>query len=506
MGTAFSSIPDDDESTQPPNSPPWSWGNRPPLSEKESLHVVDWNKPHDPENPMHWTAKSRWVQIVLVSALTLQVAIASSMPAPAVADTIRDFKAPKGVLSSLVVSIFNLGIVVGTVLAAPLSELYGRYPVYVLSIFFFLACNAACAVSPNLGILLLFRLLSGAAGAAPLAIGGGTIADVALPAWRGRAVSVYSSALLLGSVIGPVTGGFLSQYFGWRWIFWSLCIVASVIGIATSFFLRETSAKILLERRAQKVRKRTGDLGYFSALAAGVSPSKAFSKAIKRPFRLLILNPIVLAFSSYFAVIYGYLHLTNVHQYLFFTTLPAVFTGKYGFSVSFSGLTFLGVGIGIIVGVVLDLLWSDRIAASLLLKTGARRPELRLTAMAYSVPLIPAGLLLYGWTAEKSVFWLAPMTGSTIFGVGVMLVFTPLTSYFIEVFTIHAASALAAATIVSGIFATFLPLVGSLLYATLGLGWENTVLAALAVVVAPVPWFVMKKGQAMREKHAYQAF
>ncbi|KAK1687559.1 hypothetical protein BDP55DRAFT_94574 [Colletotrichum godetiae] len=83
-------------------------------------------------------------------------------------------------------------------------------------------------------------------------------------------------------------------------------------------------------------------------------------------------------------------------KYLFFTTFPMVFMGQYGFSASFSGLTFIGVGIGTIFGTILLLIWIDRIAATLLLKEGVRRPGFRLPLMASSVPMIPVGLLLYG--------------------------------------------------------------------------------------------------------------
>ncbi|GKT56141.1 MFS multidrug transporter [Colletotrichum tofieldiae] len=101
------------------------------------------------------------------------------MPAPAVADILKEFHAPEGALISLVVSALILGSVFGIVLCRIIS------------------------------VLLVFRFFSGCAGAAPLAVGAGTIADVALPAWRGWALSAYSLTLLVGFVIGPVTGGFL---------------------------------------------------------------------------------------------------------------------------------------------------------------------------------------------------------------------------------------------------------------------------------------------------------
>ncbi|KAL0940119.1 MFS multidrug transporter [Colletotrichum truncatum] len=501
MGAAFSSIPDDSDSVRSPyfaastnGASVATWkdsGDR-----AASNRVVDWDRPHDAENPRNWAMKFRWIQIVLVSILTLQAAVASSMPAPAVSEILAEFKAPEGVLSSFVISIFNLGFVFGPVLAAPMSELYGRYPAYSLSNILFFACNIGCAFSPNLGVLLLFRFLSGCAGAAPLSIGGGTIADVAPTALRGRAVSIYSIAPLLGPVIGPAVGGFIAEYGGWRWIFWTLCIMAGVLGIIMLIVLRETSGKALLEKRTKKIRKRTGDSRYRSALDDGVSPGEAFSRAINRPLRLLFLHPVVLVLSLYFAVIYGYL-------YLFFTTLATVFRGKYGFSTGSSGLTFIGVGLGTVSGTILVSFWSDRLATTLAEKAGARKPEFRLPLMAYSTPLIPGGLLLYGWTAEKSVFWFIPMIGTAIVGVGIMFVFTPLASYLVDAFTTHAASALAASTILRSIFGAFLPLAGLPLFDGLGLGWGNTILAAVALLMAPIPWVVMRKGEAIRGRYGH---
>lgn len=203
-----------------------------------------------------------------------------------------------------------------------------------------------------------------------------------------------------------------------------------------------------------------------------------------------------------------------------------VFKGKYGFSAGSSGLTFLGVGIGTIAGTLLVSVWGDKIVNSLVQKAGVRQPEFRLPLMAYSVPMIPGGLLLYGWTAEKAVFWIAPMIGTAIFGIGIMFVFvsnpdtgitlmetlyliiqqTPLVSYLVDAFTTHAASAIAASTIFRSIFGAFLPLAGPPLYSGLGIGWGNTVLAIFAVLMAPIPWVVMKRGEAIRGKYANRVY
>ncbi|KAK1593531.1 uncharacterized protein LY79DRAFT_514360 [Colletotrichum navitas] len=151
------------------------------------------------------------------------------------------------------------------------------------------------------------------------------------------------------------------------------------------------------------------------------------------------------------------------------------------------------------------MFWSDRIAVSLLLKRGTRTPELRLTLMSYSVLLIPTGILLYGWTVEKTIFWLVPMTGSALFGMGIMLLFAPSMSYLLEAFPVHAVSAITALMMLSGIFGAFLPIIGPPMYFASGLGWGTTIMAGIAAAMAPIPWLIMKNGQGMRVKYSHQA-
>lgn len=68
MGTAFSSIPDDNESARSPYFAP-SASDRSTVSEKDSSYIVDLKKPQDPEESMHWAMRSRWVQVVFGSCL-----------------------------------------------------------------------------------------------------------------------------------------------------------------------------------------------------------------------------------------------------------------------------------------------------------------------------------------------------------------------------------------------------------------------------------------------------
>lgn len=127
--------------------------------------------------------------------------LVSAMLAPAVPDVMVSLGSDDPSLSSFVISVYVIGFAVGPLLAAPLSELYGRAIVYHLSNFLFLSCTVGCALSINVGMFIAFRFLSGLFGVAPLCLGGCSIGDV-MPLERvGTAMAIWG----LGSLVGPVS-------------------------------------------------------------------------------------------------------------------------------------------------------------------------------------------------------------------------------------------------------------------------------------------------------------
>ena len=146
-------------------------------------------------------------------------------------------------------------------------------------------------------------------------------------------------------------------------------------------FLRETYPPVLLELKAKRLRKETGNEDLRSKLASPYTPRQVFKLAFIRPMKMLLFSPIVLALSTYVAVVYGYL-------YLLFTTITEVMEVTYHFSSGSVGLTYLGIGIGAMVGVISFGLTSDRIL-KYMSKNGQMKPEYRLP------PLIPGCKLLH---------------------------------------------------------------------------------------------------------------
>lgn len=132
------------------------------------------------------------------------------MFAPALPSAAKDLGNKNETLTSLMLTIYILDWTLGPLVAAPFSEIYGRWATYTYSSLLYTLFTIACALSPNVGWLLAFRFLAGAVSSTPLAIGGGTISDLIPVQERGFALSLYMFGPIIGPTVGPMIGGFLT--------------------------------------------------------------------------------------------------------------------------------------------------------------------------------------------------------------------------------------------------------------------------------------------------------
>ncbi|RYP67857.1 hypothetical protein DL770_008533 [Monosporascus sp. CRB-9-2] len=465
----------------------------------DDTNVVWWDGPDDPENPYNWPGWRKTLNVGCVSAMTLVSPLASSIFAPGVPQVMAEFGSTSLELASFVVSVYVLGFAAGPMVLAPLSEIYGRVPIYHIGNIGFVAFTIGCALAPSLNSLIVFRFLCGVFGSAPMTNGGGTIADTIEQSKRGAAMAAFSIGPLLGPIIGPVGGGFLADAKGWRWAFWLLVILGGALALTMLVVMKESYAPVVLERKAARLRKETGNQLLRSKLDVGLSATDYFKRGIVRPFRMLFFSPVVAIMAIYLAIVYSYL-------YLLFTTFTDVFMRTYGFSASTVGLSYLGLGVGSMIGLAIFSMSSDKYLAKKAAETDAdgnkmgMKPEHRLPPLPVGATLLPIGLFIYGWTAEYKVHWIVPIIGTGIIGIGNLMVFMGVQLYLVDAFSIYAASALASNTVVRSIAGAVVPLAGLPMYEKLGLGWGNSLLGFIAIALLPVSVILMRYGEYLRKR------
>jgi multidrug resistance protein len=275
-------------------------------------------KVDDPENPKNWSKAYKWYCTMCVATTCFVVAFNSAVITADLEGVSAEFHVSEEV-SLLTITLFVLGFGIGPMAFAPLSEICGRRPIYAVTLGLAVIFTIPGAVAPNIGTLLVTRLIAGICFSAPMSLVGGTLVDLWRNEERGVPMAAFSAAPFIGPGVGPLVGGFLSEAGGWRWLYWIQLILSGVIWIFISFTVPETYAPKLLANRAKKLRKETGDSKFVTEQDLDTGPfTQRLSLFLLRPFQLLFRELIVFFISLYMSVLYGLL-------YMFFVAFPIVY-------------------------------------------------------------------------------------------------------------------------------------------------------------------------------------
>ncbi|KAF4292894.1 hypothetical protein KXX55_001309 [Aspergillus fumigatus] len=465
---------------------------------EEDPYLVTWIL-NDPRNPLEFSATKKWTYTMIMAWATLAVSLVSSAYTGGMQQIMEQFEVGTEV-ATLGVSTFVLGFAIGPLLFAPMSELWGRQYLFLVSYCGLTIFNAASAGSPNIQALIVFRFLAGAFGSSPLTNAGGVIADLFSANQRGLAMSLFASAPFLGPVLGPIIGGFLGMTEGWKWVMGFLAIFSGALWIIAGLIVPETYAPVLLRRRAMKLSELTGKV-YKSRIEAEQG-KKTLGHSLKislsRPWILLFREPIVLLLSVYMAIVYGTL-------FMMFGAFPIVFAGQRGWNQGVSGLAFLGIMIGMMCAVAFSIYDNKRYIRAQEAHKGFAPPEARLPPCLVASVAIPIGLFWFAWTNYPSIHYLASISAGVPFGFGMVLAFLSLMNYLIDAYTIYAASVLAASAVLRSIFGAAFPLFVKYMYSSLGIHWASSIPAFLALACVPFPFLFYKYGPDIRKKCKFSA-
>src|SRR5437588_11847975 len=174
-----------------------------------------------------------WVlsAVMLVMFTSMLTSTIISTAAPTIVDELHGLNLYAWLFSSYLLASSVTVPVVGK-----LSDLFGRRPFYIGGLALFLVGSAICGFSQNMGELIGARALTGIGGGSMMALGATTIGDIFSPRERGRWMGLIMSVFGLGSIVGPLVGGFITDHWGWRWVFYvNLPLGLAALGLL--FFL-----------------------------------------------------------------------------------------------------------------------------------------------------------------------------------------------------------------------------------------------------------------------------
>ena len=341
-------------------------------------------------------------------------------------------------------------------------------------------------------------------------------------------MSIFLWAAVCGSPSGFFLMSFVAAAREWRDVFWALLGICGGFWLINVIVLRvfenETRHSVLLERRAARLRKQQNTNNITVPDAIKQRPlARLFRITLSRPFRFLATEAIV----SFAALYNGYLYGIS---FLFNGAYDLVFgSNGHGFGTMGVGLCFIGFAIGVSIGPVVNI-WQEHyyqrcirgkdrpqdenqpLLGSTDFSGGIGEdddfrniPEARVQLGKAAGLLLPISLFWFAWTSEPSynIHWIVPILATTLFGFSFYTLILMSYIYVEDSYMVFSASALAGVGLARNLTGAAFPLFGTQMFTHLGYNWAGTILAFLAMLLAPIPFVLEKYGKTLRARSPY---
>ncbi|KAH8666936.1 major facilitator superfamily domain-containing protein [Xylariales sp. PMI_506] len=406
------------------------------LLERHKSLVLEPIPSMDPADPYNWPKHTKIINLVLVAFHAMM----STFTAAAVQSAFVDIAADLGIevqqasyLTSLVIAILG-----GAPLFwRPLSNIYGRRPIFLISLICSLVGNIGCANSPSYATMCLCRAITAFFISPAAAIGSAVVSETFFKDERATFMGAWTIMVTLGVPIAPFLMGFVALRVDYRWIYYILAITNGVQFILYFFLGPETLYKRDLASRPSGSKIKTQ---YFNFRR--IDPRPLTWRDFAHPF-VYFLRPAAWIPAMSYAMIFLWSNIMPTIE------IPQIYPAEYGLNTQQVGLQFLSFILGSAIGEQLGGRASDWWMNSRRKKVGKVQPEHRLWLSYIGQALAIVGVIIFLVQVHNSpTAWnITPLVGTTIASVGNQIITTVYITYAVDCYKDDAGSV--------GVFITF---------------------------------------------------
>ncbi|KAJ1594726.1 hypothetical protein NDA11_002797 [Ustilago hordei] len=445
---------------------------------------------HKTVDPTTWSTRRKWFYTTLAALTMFNGSFASTAPNGAGPRLVQQFALSNEEMVFIATS-FVGGCVAGPILWAPLSEVYGRRIVLLISMLCYALTNIGCALAPIKAVLFGSRFLAGVFASSAFSNTAALVTDLFAPPDRAKPMVVVSLAPLLGPCFGPLFGAGVSKNLGWPYVFWLLGLFGLVLELVL-LLVPETYAPVIAKK---------------GKLKEDIHPKVSWSRKAQsllvlnlgRPLNMMLREPIVMCANFYLSFFFALM-------YVFFASWPLIFgpPGIYRLDAVYTGITFLPMALGGILAALL-LPLCERYYVRRCKAAGMPVPEAKLLPSFFAPPLVAVGLLWAGWLGRRSIPYEVTMLAGIPIGAAMVLVFQGWIGYLGDCYRLYSSSAIAATVIGRSLSGATIPLSTHRLHEKLGgIAYLYTMLAGLVLLTTPIPYLVVRYGNQLRSRSMYK--
>lgn len=449
--------------------------------------------------PINYPEWRKWLILCILFIVQISMNINCSIYSNAV-NLLSDRFRVKKQTARLGQMLFLVAYAFGSELWAPWSEEWGRYPIMQFSLSLVNVWQLMCTCAGNLGTILVGRFLGGlssAGGSVTL----GVVADMWDPDNQHYAVAMIVLSSVLGSVFGPVVGGFMEVNLNWRWNFAIQLLLGVVAQVSHASFVPETRSIILLNRQAKRLRKNGIENIYGPKEVRGSNITVKGTMAVwLRPFKMFVTEPIVLCLS----LLSGF---SDALIFLFLESFQYVYE-QWHFTTPQRGVVFVSIIIGNVIGFLSFLPTMRRHIRWRHTCPQRLTPESRLWWLLFTAPLEVIGLWGFAWTSfGPPIPWIAPTLFAGTIAVANYCIYMATIDYMVASYGEYSASATGGNAFARNLLAGISALYAAPLYQNipgrLKLEWPSTILGFISIFVT-IPIYVFYwKGPQIRARSKF---
>ncbi len=344
-----------------------------------------------------------------------------------------------------------------------------------------------------------------------MALANAVVADLVTSAERGSYIGYASIGALVGPALGPVVGGLLCQYLGWRSVFWFLTIYAAILVIVFAAILPETCRKVVGNGSIPPQKWNVSLLTYMK-LRSQRKAGSVDAQQQHKP-RINLLNSVRILFDKESGPLLLYSGIIFSGFYMVITGMPSLLQQHYDFNTLQIGLCYIPSGCGsltaaFVIGRLQD--WNFRRHAK---KQGLvidRKKQqdlsnfpIELSRLQVTMPLVAlAGVVIigFGWVMEYRTSLAGPLIFLFISTFCLSGAFNGLSTLIVDLNRESAGTATAAMNLArclmgAGAVAIVIPMLDKI-----GIGWTSVVIAGAWAVFSPLIFLVIKFGPKWREE------
>ncbi|XDG08514.1 hypothetical protein ABKA04_008129 [Annulohypoxylon sp. FPYF3050] len=403
------------------------------------------------------------------------------------------------------------------------ADTAGRRPAYLACFVLYIVANVGLAKSDSYGSLLGLRCFQSATISATQALCQGVVADIATSAERGQYTAFIAVPITLGPSLGPVIGGAIAEYLGWRSIFWFLAACAGVNLLFLLFFFPETCRKvvgdgsILPRRRNQTVLQLIRNRRQKKVASDSESNTPAAAENIEPPKINFawskFVTSLVLLCEKELSLLFMYGGFVYAGVYAVATAVPTLFSDIYGFDGFKVGLIYLPMAVGSIFSVALvgkGMNWNYRRHARKLglevdrdrqmdlsdFPIEQARIEVAIPPLVLSMVIITA----WGWALENEVSIAIICVLVFLLGLGLVSTTSVFSALIADVRPGKTGAASAANNIIKFLLGAAMAAAIDPLIQAVKPGKAYSIIAVLYVAFSPCLYLVLKRGMRWRKE------